>query len=175
MVKRIRLTPEGRSRMGETPSGKKQTRRASPTAGKKASIGKKNASAEKKDEYAVGRGKPPKHGQFKKGDGRPRPGRPKGSKNIATLVLDAARDQVTVTIDGQPRRISKAQAAVIQLANSGATGNPKLLLKFIDLIAKIEAEAAAARPSDYPFSEADKIVIEQIYRRLRPYDERKND
>lgn len=85
-------------------------------------------------------------------------------------MLEAARDQVTVTIDGQPRRISKAQAAVIQLANSGATGNPKLLLKFIDLIAKIEAEAAAAKPSDYPFSDADRVVIGEIYRRLQPYD-----
>lgn len=172
MVKRIRLTPAGRSRMEKNLSGKKQTRRASPTGGKKASIGKKKASTGKKDEYAIGHGKPPKHGQFKKGDGRPRPGRPKGSKNIATLVLDAARDQVTVTIDGEPRRISKAQAAVIQLANKGATGDPKLLLKFIDMLAKIEADA---RPSDYPFSDADRLVIEKIYRRLQPYDERESD
>jgi hypothetical protein len=160
--------------MEENSSGKKQTHRASPTGGKKASVGKKKASAEKKDEYAIGRGKPPKHTQFKKGDGRPRPGRPKGSKNIVTLIQDAARDQVNVTIDGKSRKISKAQAAAIHLANAGATGNEKLLLKFIDLIANIEARAEAARPSDYPFSEVDKIVIEQIYRRLRPYDERES-
>jgi hypothetical protein len=109
------------------------------------------------------------------GDGRPRPGRPKGSKNIVTLIQDAARDQVNVTIDGKSRKISKAQAAAIHLANAGATGNEKLLLKFIDLIATIEARAEAARPSDYPFSEADRMVIDQIYRRLRPYDERESD
>jgi hypothetical protein len=135
----------------------------------------KEAPVANKDEYSVGRGKPPKHTQFKKGDGRPRPGRPKGSKNIVTHVLDAARDQVTVTIDSKQRRISKAQAAAIHLANAGATGNEKLLLKFIDLIASIEARAEAARPSDYPFSETDKIVIEGTYRRLRPYDERESD
>jgi hypothetical protein len=131
--------------------------------------------AESKSDYTVGRGKPPKHTQFKKGDGRKRPGRPKGSKNIATFVLDAARDQVTVTIDGKKRKISKAQAAAIHLANAGATGNEKLLLKFIDLIAEIEARAEAARPSEYPFSDADKVVIREIYKRLRPYDERVND
>lgn len=94
---------------------------------------------------------------------------------MVTLVLEAARDQVTVSIDGKPRRISKAQAAVIQLANKVATGDPKLLLKFIDLIASIEARAEAARPSDYPFNDTDKTVIEEIYRRLRPYKERRSD
>ena len=116
-------------------------------------------------------GKPPKHTQFKKGDGRHRPGRPKGSKNMVTMVLEAARDQVPVTIDGKKRKISKAQAAAINLANAAATGNPKFVLQFIDLIAGIEASAEAARPSEYPFSEVDKKVIHELYKRLRPYDE----
>jgi hypothetical protein len=89
--------------------------------------------------------------------------------------MDAARDQVTVTIDGKKRKISKKQSAAIQLANAGATGNPKLLLKFLDLIAGIEAQAEAARPSDYPFSDADIKVIREIYKRLRAYDERESD
>lgn len=91
------------------------------------------------------------------------------------MVLEAAHAQVTVTIDGKKRQISKAQAAAIHLANAGATGNEKLLLKFIDLIAGIEAGAEAARPSEYPFSDIDKKVIREIYKRLRPYDERGND
>jgi len=48
-------------------------------------------------------------------------------------------------------------------------------LKFIDLIAEIEARAEAARPSEYPFSDIDKKVIREIYKRLRPYDERESD
>ena len=133
------------------------------------------APAESKGEYSIGRGKPPKATQFKKGDGRKRPGRPKGSKNIAALVLEAAAAQIEATIDGKKRKISKKQSAVIQLANAGAMGDPKLLLKFIDLIAEIEAQAEAARPSEYPFSDVDKKVIREIYKRLRPYDERESD
>ena len=86
--------------------------------------------------------------------------------------MEAAREHVTVTIDGKKRKISKVQSAAIQLANAGAMGNPKLLLKFIDLIAEIEARAEAARPSEYPFSDVDTKVIREIYKRLRPYDER---
>jgi hypothetical protein len=130
---------------------------------------------ERQGNLSVGHKKPPAHGQFRKGDGRKRPGRPKGSKNIATIVLEAAHAQIEVTIDGKRRKISKAQSAAIQLANAGATGNPKLLLKFLDLIDEIEARAAAARPSEYPFSDVDKKVIQETYKRLRPYDERAND
>lgn len=89
--------------------------------------------------------------------------------------MEAARDQVTVTIDGKKRKISKQQSAAIQLANAGATGNPKLLLKFLDLIAEIEERAESARPSEYPISDVDIKVIREIYKRLRPYDERAND
>ena len=52
-------------------------------------------------------GNPPKHTQFRKGtSGNPR-GRPKGSKNLATYLMEAARDQVSATVDGRTRPISK--------------------------------------------------------------------
>ena len=48
-------------------------------------------------------GNPPKHTQFRKGtSGNPR-GRPKGSKNLSTYLMEAARDQVTATVDGRTR------------------------------------------------------------------------
>ena len=167
MVKRVRLTPKELKRVGKKSRGKEQIIRAILPADEEAAASKGN--------YEVGRGKPPKATQFKRGDGRKRTGRPKGSKNIATLVLEASHAEIEVTLDGKKRKISKAQAAAIHLANAGATGNAKLLLKFIDLIAEIEARAEAARPSDYPFSDADIRVIREIYKRLRPYDERVND
>ena len=169
MTKRNRTTSE---RVRPIPSSKKLTKE-NPKNPQSLSSGKD--IDESKGDYSVGRGKPPKHTQFKKGDGRHRPGRRKGSKNMVTLLQEAARDQVTVTLDGKKRKISKAQATAIHLANAGATGNPKLMLQFIDLIADIEARAEAARPSEYPFSEVDKKVIYEIYKRLRPYDDQVDD
>ena len=64
----------------------------------------------------VGRGKPPKHTQFKKGETGNKRGRPKGSKNLATLIIEGARDQVTATVGGKKRQISKMQATTMQLA-----------------------------------------------------------
>lgn len=118
------------------------------------------------DDYEVGRGKPPKHAQFSKGQSGNDRGRPKGSKNLNTLIMEAARDQVTATIDGKQRRISKVQATTMQLATKAAAGDHKAVIKFLDWVDEIEARAAAARPSQYPISEADVEVVKAVHRRL---------
>ncbi|MFZ5690030.1 MAG: DUF5681 domain-containing protein [Pseudomonadota bacterium] len=123
----------------------------------------------KDDDYSIGRAKPPKHTQFKKGQSGNKAGRPKGSKNLSTLIMEAAHGQVTATIDGKQRKISKVQATTMQLATKAAAGDPKAMLKFLDWVDEIEARAAAARPSQYPLSEADVEVIKAVHDRLWAY------
>src|SRR5436309_7407376 len=72
---------------------------------------------------AIGRGNPPRHTQFRKGTtGNPN-GRPKGSKNLSTYLMEAARDQVTANVGGKTRNISKIQATAMQLATKAAGGD----------------------------------------------------
>lgn len=122
-------------------------------------------------EYKVGHGRPPLHTRFKKGDKRPRPGRPKGSKNLSTYIAEAARHQVMATIDGKQRRISKVQATTMQLATKAAAGDPKAMLQFLDWVDEIETRAAAARPTEYPLSEADMEVIKAVHSRFSQFEE----
>ena len=141
MAKRIRLTSKESNRIGKkTPGAKKANQR-------------KTNPPQSKGDYAVGRGKPPLHTRFKKGDGRKRPGRTPGSKNLRTIIMEAVNDPVTVTIEGKPRKITKLQATAMQLATKAATGNDKAIAKLLDWVDEIEARAAAARPSEYPISE----------------------
>jgi len=115
----------------------------------------------------VGRGHPPKHTQFPKGkSGNPK-GRPKGSKNLSTLLTEAAHDRVSATIGGKARTISKLQATVMQLATKAASGDLPAINKLIALMDEIEARADAARPSQFPLSEADIEVVRETYERMK--------
>jgi hypothetical protein len=94
---------------------------------------------------------------------------------LRTVLKEAFEAPVTVTINGRPRKITKLHAAAMQLATKAATGDTKAIIKLFDWVDEIEARAEAARPSDFPFSDVDIKVIREIYKRLRPYEERMND
>src|ERR1017187_8715010 len=102
-----------------------------------------NSTAQK-----VGRGNPPKHTQFRKGTtGNPK-GRPKGSKNLSTYIMEAARDQVSATVGGRTRKISKLQATTMQLATKAAGGDQAAITKLLDWVDEIESRAAAVKPTE---------------------------
>jgi hypothetical protein len=114
----------------------------------------------------VGRGNPPKHTQFRKGTtGNPK-GRPKGSKNLSTYLMEAARDQVSATVGGKTRKISKIQATAMQLATKAAGGDQAAIGKFLDWMDEIETRAAAVKPSQFPLSAPDIEVLRAAYERM---------
>ena len=119
------------------------------------------------------RGNPPKHTQFRKGtSGNPR-GRPKGSKNLSTYLMEAARDRVTVTVGGRTRTISKLQATAMQLATKAAGGDQAAIGRLLDWIDDIETRADSVKPSQYPIGAPDIEVIRSVYERMKQCDPEK--
>jgi hypothetical protein len=98
--------------------------------------------------------------------GNPR-GRPKGSKNLSTLLKEAASDQVNATIGGKTRKISKIQATTMQLATKAAGGDNAAIARFLDWIDEIETRAAAVKPTQFPLGEADVEVLQAAYERMK--------
>jgi hypothetical protein len=112
-------------------------------------------------------GNPPEHTRFQPGSSGNPKGRPKGSKTLSTLLMDAARDQVSATIGGKKRNISKIQATTMQLATKAASGDNAAIARFLDWIDEIETRAAASRPTQFPLSEVDLEVLRATYERMK--------
>jgi Family of unknown function (DUF5681) len=81
----------------------------------------------------VGYGKPPRATRFHKGrSGNPR-GRPRGSRNFASLVEAALAEPVMINENGRRRKATKLQVIVKQLVNKAAQGDHRsiqLLMAF---------------------------------------------
>jgi len=85
-------------------------------------------------EYEVGYGKPPRNTQFKKGQSGNPKGRLKGRKNMHTILSNVLDRNVTITENGQPRKVKFMEALVNQMAAKALNGTTReqiLLLKAI--------------------------------------------
>ena len=121
--------------------------------------------SEDKRDYEVGRGTPPVHTRFKKGQsGNPR-GRPK--KTLPGLLLAALNEPVFVTIDGKRRKITKREVIVTQMVNNAAGADLRATKILIDMMKDIERKAGvAAPPEPRRFAPADEQVIKGVVERI---------
>jgi len=126
----------------------------------------RNKVSEKKRDYAVGRGKPPVHTRFKKGQsGNPRGPRP---KNLPALLVAALDKKVVVTIDGERCEITKREAVAKQLVNKSTGADLRATKMLIDTLKDAEKKAGVAPPSEpAPFTAADEEVMATFIARLR--------
>lgn len=89
-------------------------------------------------DYELGYMKPPKSGQFKPGQSGNPKGRPKGSKNTYKLLDEILNEKVQIVKNGNPIKIPKKLAMLLQAANKAAKGDLKALQILIPLM--IEAD-----------------------------------
>ena len=84
--------------------------------------------------YDVGFGKPPRNSRFPKGhSGNPK-GRPKGKRNLATVLHLTLQEKVVINENGVRKKVTKGVAAIKQLVNKAASGD----LVAIRLLAALE-------------------------------------
>ena len=127
-----------------------------------------NSDAKTTGEYEVGYAKPPRHAGFQKGrSGNPK-GRPKGSKNFATLLGEALDEEVSLTEDGHRRRITNRELVIKQLVNKSASADLRAIKQLTDIVQGVERRAGAspAPPSPQAFTAADEEVIAELKKRI---------
>ena len=103
-------------------------------------------------EYEVGYKKPPKNTRFKAGQSGNPKGRPKGSKNLKTLVAEELNDTVDIREGGRRKVVRKRDVIVKQLVKKGMEGEDRsieTLLKLDDAYEQdVKAEQAVAESTE---------------------------
>lgn len=116
-----------------------------------------------KGDYDTGYCRPPVATQFKKGNRANPHGRPKGSKDLATLILEALEDKVPVREGDRRKHMSKGQVGAKKLANRFAEqGDPKILLALLKMTEgrarKADAGAIPSMGPEQPDETNDEIL-----------------
>ena len=114
----------------------------------------------------VGYRRPPRHTRFEKGrSGNPR-GRPKGGKNVASVLLDSVHEAVTVREGGRRKNITKLEAMAKQLANKAASGDARASQLLVQMLQASEGRGDRQAPP-MVMDEADERVVQQLFARVR--------
>lgn len=90
---------------------------------------------------------PPESTRFKPGQSGNPNGRPKGSKNLKTVVDKELRKRVTVNENGKPRQVPKLELIIQRLVHDAIKGQHRaadLLLRLLREFGAGEAEVDAA-------------------------------
>jgi hypothetical protein len=123
-------------------------------------------------DYEVGFGKPPKHTRFKPGQsGNPR-GRPKGTKNLKTDLLEELGEKILVQEGGQARKLSKQRAVVKTLVNRTLKGDARAANLVLSMMNRL-LDTGEGTPDELEDLHPDELEILEAYKqRLTKSDEK---
>ncbi|MBB4379876.1 DUF5681 domain-containing protein [Bradyrhizobium sp. SBR1B] len=116
----------------------------------------------------VGYGRPPREHQFKPGQSGNKGGRPKGSKNEATIINEILNRKIDIRDKGRLRKISVLEGIFTKFADDALKGKDKaaaLLLNRKQQVESIEQPATPLLDTD------DRKVLEsyaeQLYQQFK--------
>jgi Family of unknown function (DUF5681) len=121
------------------------------------------ASAENDDDDAIGYKRPPKKHQFKKGQSGNLRGRPKGSKNLATIIKEALLERkVSMRDRDKSRRVSALEGMILQQTNKGLQGD----IKSVSLMLNCYGQYVTGETQALELNDDEKEIIEDYARKL---------
>jgi hypothetical protein len=132
------------------------------------------AANEDSPDYDVGFGKPPRHTRFRKGtSGNPK-GRPRGTRNLATVLERTLKEKVVINENGIRKSVTKLEAAVKQLVNKAASGDLVAMRQLSALAGSAEIEPATGQNGS-TFEEADQRIVNRLLKQLQESNIEKKD
>lgn len=125
--------------------------------------------SEKDQNYDVGYGKPPKPGQFKKGQSGNPKGRPKGAKGVKASLKRELTSPITVRERGREIKLSKAEVLAKGLMGDALKGDAKARMEILRLDDEFFGEnpvsgpqfVRAVEPEEIDFAILRDFLLEQ--------------
>lgn len=114
----------------------------------------------------IGYGKPPKHSRFRKGTSGNPAGRPKGTKNLATLLERTLREQVVINESGRRKTVTKGEAAIKQLVNKAASGD-LTALRLLSVLAASTETTGPTDPSKGVPAASDQKIMNRLIEKMQ--------
>jgi hypothetical protein len=113
------------------------------------------------EDHKVGYKKPPKHSQYKKGQsGNPR-GRPKGTKNFKTDLMEELSEQVIISEGGKQMPVSKQRALIKRTTQKALSGDMRAISMLADWTMR-PFEHVADEPANDELSPDDESILQQF-------------
>jgi hypothetical protein len=116
--------------------------------------------------YDVGYGRPPEGKRFRKGESGNPKGRPRGSKNMATLLDEELSERVPVNENGKRKTITMRKAITKQTVRKAASGNEKFIKLVFELDGLKDARDGSVPSATAPTDDDDRQVIQDLRRQL---------
>jgi Family of unknown function (DUF5681) len=118
------------------------------------------------ENYEVGYGKPPKANRFKQGQSGNPKGRPKGSKNAATISRETLDRKIAIREGGKTRMVSVREGILLKLAEDALKGNIKTAGFLFNLDRAYEANDGEMRETDQDDQEILNAYLKDFEARL---------
>ncbi len=118
-------------------------------------------------DYEVGYGKPPEHTRFQPGrSGNPR-GRPKGTKNLKTDLIEELGEKILIREGDQSRRISKQRAVVKAVVTRTLKGDARAAGLLLSMMMRLLDTGEGAPEAAEPLHDDEREILQAFEERLR--------
>ena len=118
--------------------------------------------------YAVGYGRPPLTSRFKKGTSGNVRGRPKGQKNLKTLIKQAMTTQVSVREGSRSTKVSKLVAVVLRQLQTALKGDDRSAMAVIRMAMQLGfLEEPDSNTETMRLSDSDEQIVQELLNRRR--------
>jgi Family of unknown function (DUF5681) len=122
---------------------------------------------EQSGEYEVGFGKPPLRSRFKLGQSGNPKGRPRGSKNLATLLDNELNARVPITENGKRKTVTMRNAISKQTVRKAAAGEERFIKLVFELDQRRSVGEASAQSDNAPLDQDDRKVMKDLVEQLK--------